>query len=1251
MRIIEKCVLCVMVITLGCQFLCADDQAKSLWDAHAAEEPNIRLNYITTPWTKVLNDLATKSGSTLVMHDAPPGKFSRQDWNRYNRVDAVRVLNRELEEKGFRILIKDQFLTVIQARRSRAEYPRPVVPHTNSVAQPVDEYNQPKLRIHQVQHLEQGIVQIKDRATLAPHPFEKPRAIQPRAIQPGAIQPRTIQHNSNRHILLSSHEETPEQEETQASVSVKTRNRPALDIARQIHAAFEKRSRLKDIGPNGLPGFVVSDFIEEGKDPEDLFTIEIDTEKNEILITGPAQVQTGIRNLIQHIDTSPLNNKNPATIVSGDGDLAEAGRKLQHPLEEISNVRKQTMIAQGGTSPSEAGTGTMTPGKTAVIGKGNDGLPALIGNLKGDVSIEALDDLDLLILRGNEKDVAAVMQVIQAVEQMAIGSLPEIHLLKLQHVDSQSLAQLLNDVYQQLSELRSENAQQSATSVNVVPVVTPNAVLILAPSNTMEAILQLADELDQPINPDHQVKIFRLKHAVSSSVVTMLNEFYGEEPVGLGTRIRVTADPRTNSVVVQARPRDLTEITKLIQEVDSDTAHSVSQLEIFPLKSAVADELAEFLSAAVQSVSDPRASTVAQTSSFQNNSNNANQEAKAVVLEFLAEDGQRLLRSGLLTDIRFNADPRTNSLMVTAPKQSMQLIGELIRILDRPSETVAEIKVFPLRNSDAVDAVELLQELFGDNNNQSNNSSENRELGAELIGTQGSASSLIALKFSVDTRSNSVVAVGGADSLRVVEAILYRLDANEARTRKTEVVKLRNVASADVANAINQFLQSQRDLATIDPDRISTSQLLEQEVIVTPEEISNSLMISATPKYFDEIMRLTKQLDAEPSQVIIQALLVEVELDNTDEFGVELGFQDSILFDRGLLGEMVNITDTIVNGTNTTVTTATNAMQRPVVPGFGFNNQPLGINNANPSRVGSQGLSSFALGRVNNDFGYGGLVLSASSESVSVLIRALAARRNLRVLSRPQVLALDNQLAQIQVGQVVPVSDGVTINNNSVIPIITRDPAGIILTVTPRISPEGQVVMEVVAEKSVYTDQGVTVFTDAATGTQVTSPIKNITTAQSTVKIPDGQTVVMGGMITQSDDSIERKVPWLGDLPILGSAFRYDTFNNRRTELLIFLTPRVIRNAAVSETIKQVEAQRLHWNEYEAEEVHGPIFAIPNEMAMPIDGTSIEMLPADAYPIEMGPGIPDAGTVPPQPSTSYVAPVNSSVQKLGSLSP
>ncbi|WP_437186996.1 secretin N-terminal domain-containing protein [Planctomicrobium sp. SH668] len=1195
----------------------SDAEEKKASTPEERAKSQCKLGYFRKPWDVVLNNVAEETNSTLVMEEIPPGLYTRADIANHTREDAVRILNRDLEKTNFRLIENGNVLEVISTKKKKIDFQR----HNASteVKRPTAGMNQP--------------------ITLASAESDTPAT--------------SVVQKANHENVVNEETAPP------STITIHPTTRPALDLAKQIHQTFKQRSHLENTGPHGLPAFVVDHFEQTAiaaKRP--LFVLEIDTANNELLITAEPSVQVGLKQLITKIDMNPLGGEQLPKLVAGNGTTAETGRKLAQPLSLISQLRTQTpptttepvqAPAADSSAPAGSAAPATAPQTTPESNPANaaaGGLPALLGNLKGDVAIEALNDLDLLILRGNEKDVESVLQVIQAIEQMAMGSMPEIHLLRLRFVDSQSMSQLLNDVYTRMSELRTNNAQQALVSVRVVPVVVPNAVLILAPGNAIEGVLDLADELDQAIDPTHEVQIFRLKHAVSTSVVEMLTNFYTQPPVGLATRLKVASDARTNSVVVQANPRDLSEIAEFIRGLDNEQSASTSRLRLFPLKSAAAEDLAAFLNNAIQGTLNPaRMTSTTGQGGFgqqQGGANSATQQARATVLEFLAEGGDELIRSGLLNDIRFNADPRTNSLLVTASEQSMPLVEELIRMLDRPSSAVAEIKVFPLKNADSINAVALLNEMFSSSQQGAQRpagaANQSSGLGMELIGAQGNGNSLIPMRFSADSRTNSVVAIGGADTLQIVEAILYKLDSNHTRNRITNVIKLRNTQASVVAQAINDFLAAQRDLATIDPDRISTSQLLEQEIIVTPEDSTNNLLISATPVYFKQLEEIARRLDAEPAQVVIQAMLVEVVLDNKDEFGVELGFQDPVLFARSTIGNLVTTTTTTSQPGQPQVTT-TNVISQQATPGFNFNNQSLGSNNStsNPSIVGSQGLTNFALGRVNNDLGYGGLVLSASSDAVSVLVRALAARRTLRVLSRPQIIALDNQPASIQVGQIVPVPDGVNMTTNGISQTnVLRDPAGIILTVQPRISPEGQVVMEVAAEKSAYPNlnSGVPIFTDNEGGI-VYAPVKDITTANTTIKVPDGQTIVVGGMITKNDQTIERKVPWLGDLPVLGKLFQYNVFDNRRTELLIFLTPRIIHSDADMEQLKQIETGRIHFFQDDAESIHGPILGVPADMTFPLeqldnnDPARLPELPAS----EFGPA-----PLPPPPTPQEIQP-------------
>jgi type II secretion system protein D len=1133
----------------------ANDANGDLSDSNE-ELPQVRLNYVSSDWKTVLNELAEVTGSTLVLMDEPDGRYSRRDYTKYTRADAVRILNRDLEPKGFRILEKEKFLTVINVHRERREYTR------------------------------------KERPLL-----DQPAAHTAAEVpQSGVMQ--AIGHSTDRltSVQRAAHEAVQETEPAQpagpeiVTEKVTPTNLSAVDLSRQVHQAFASRSELIPAGMSGLPAFRV--HAPGAGDPSQsrvLFEIEINQQADEILVHAPAAMAARVAQLFQRLDVPPVNNDGQAVrFVAENEHTSEVAREIGPTLNRLAQFRQGAegvgRATEGDAVPVPPAEAPDAPAASDATDSEKSLMTDVRDEIRGEVTITYVEGVGLVLI-GNKRDIDAVARIIQSVEKLAVGSLPKIELHMLRDVDSESLAELLTTVYDNMATLKARNQPQAQAQnadqkqVFVVPVVTPNAVLILAAQPMMDAVKELIDKLDQPIDPEKEIAVYHLKFAVASQVLTSLQTFYDSRP-GLGTAIRSFADIRTNTVVIQARPNDIKAVSALIEELDRDDSNAVLHVERIKLKYATADDLASFLSRAIQSVLNPPSQQTQQggigafPAAVGGTTQAAQQlrDSKAVVLEFLSrgENSQQLIKSGLLTDVRITSEPRTNSLLLSAPEASFPLLQELINVLDTPSATVANIKVFPLKNADAVSTATLLQSLFTPNTQQQGNGQQGQQQGGlQVVDATDTSSALIPLVFQSDSRTNSVIAIGGASALTVAEAIISRLDNSDSKNRRREVIRLRNTPAADIANALTLYLQQIRDIAQIDPERITTNQLLEQEITVQAEPVSNNLLIAATPRYFDDIVRIVQQLDREPQQVMIQACLVQVSLTNDLEFGIELGFQDPLLFNRSVAG----------------------------VPGFNFNNLgPLGNNTtaANPASVGTQGLSNFALGRTDSTLGFGGLVLAASSNSVSALLRALAATSDIQILSRPSILAVDNQIAEITQGQTVPRPQGVTVTGTGVVsPTIQDTPVGILLSVIPRITPEGQVIMVLVAQKSELSDQSVPIFADASSGNVVSSPIINATRAQTTIKVPDGQTIVVGGMITTNDTTVTRKVPWLGDLPVVGHAFRYDQFRNDRTELLIFLTPRILRTDCDAEDLKQIEAERLHFFESDVEEVQGPIYQLP----------------------------------------------------------
>jgi len=792
-----------------------------------------------------------------------------------------------------------------------------------------------------------------------------------------------------------------------------------------------------------------------------------------------------------------------------------------------------------------------------------------VRELGSEVDIETLDDLDVIILRGNDRDVEEVSRIIREIERLSAETQPEVEIVSLEHVGSEALAELL-------TKLNVDLVGSRQGRVSVTPLVKPNAVLLVGWGEAVAAVKALIAKLDQPVDAETQFRVFRLRHATAAAAGTNLQSFYANR-TGLGAKVRIIPDPRTNALLVQASPRDMVEIERLIERIDTPDSGAVHQARIFKLKHALAADVAATLNAAIDAA---RGGTGGGAAAAQ----------KSAILELLTVDaqGQRLLKSGILSDVRITPDPQQNALVVSAPAESMELLEALIRQLDDAPAAAAQIKVFRIVNGDATGLVQMLRALLP---------SQPGNVGPQLATAQGE-SSLAPLRFAVDLRTNSIIATGSTGDLKIIEALLLRLDEKEVQMRKNAVYRLKNAPAADVARAINDFLRSERQVQQAAPGNVSPFQQIESEVVVVPEPVSNTLILSATPRFFDEIEELVERLDAQPPQVMIQVLIAEVQLNDADEFGVELGIQDSLLFDRSLLGDLITTTNTVQTSTPAGILTSTNQVIQAATntPGYNFNGTPLpGLGNsgseqslATAGSLAGQALSNFAMNRLNSELGFGGLVMSASSESVSILVRALQESRRLEILSRPQVMTLDNQPAFIQVGQRVPRIVGSTINQLGQINTIELENVGLIIAVTPRISPEGMVVMEIDAEKSELGPEAegipVSISND---GGVIRSPRINLTTAQTTVSAADGETIVLGGLITKGTSQVHRRVPWLADLPLLGNLFRYDSLLSKRTELLIIMTPHVVRSSEDVDRIRQIEAARMHWCCADVHEIHG----------------------------------------------------------------
>jgi general secretion pathway protein D len=178
----------------------------------------------------------------------------------------------------------------------------------------------------------------------------------------------------------------------------------------------------------------------------------------------------------------------------------------------------------------------------------------------------------------------------------------------------------------------------------------------------------------------------------------------------------------------------------------------------------------------------------------------------------------------------------------------------------------------------------------------------------------------------------------------------------------------------------------------------------------------------------------------------------------------------------------------------------------------------------------------------------------------------------------------------VLVGQRVPTISGVTLDEFGQTNNIIYQQVGIIMQVTPRISPDGLVVMQVQTEKSQVGPEADGIPISISAGGQIVrAPRIDATTAMTTVSALSGQTVVLSGLLTNERRDVHRRIPIIADIPLIGDLFRYDLVAEQRTELLIILTPQIVHNKLEADILKQVESSRMSWILSDVINLHGDV--------------------------------------------------------------
>lgn len=644
---------------------------------------------------------------------------------------------------------------------------------------------------------------------------------------------------------------------------------------------------------------------------------------------------------------------------------------------------------------------------------------------------------------------------------------------------------------------------EAATNSLIIATSDENLVLV------KELVAALTGEEAQTLSRGSTVEVIALTSTRPEDAAEAVSEFYvipENQRRGPGA-VGVIANERLNALVVRGTPDDIEAVRELVARIDTASPMAVQNVRRIELKTANAFEVVQLLDEVLsgRAISGARVRT-----------------GQAVKLRFyrqkliedLAKDAdftETEIDAVVREQVALTPELRTNSVLVSAPPSVMTFIESMIQDLDTTTAGTRKIEKFRLINADARAMADVLRNLFSLRQSSTGGNlylvptaqgdgafdPNNPDAGSQSLTPVPDDRQQPAI--TIDARTNTLIVSGTEESIELVREVVEELDSIVATEREQIVFDLQYARADSVEQTLQNYFQSEADRIRdiLAPGQGgSFSRQLDQEVTVVGDPLSQKVLISASPRYIETVRQIVTELDAPPPQVIIQVLLAEVTLDDSDQWG--------------LSADAFNV---------------------------GGDNYDIGF-------LGAGASLATALGVPN---------LSVSSNDFSLLVRALQAQGKLEILSNPRLTVNNNESASIQVGENVALPDEVeTLTDGRTRASVRREDVGVLLSVTPSISSDGFVRLDIQPEISVVTERTTQITEDFE------APIISTRRVDTTVTVRDGQTVVIGGLIQTTQQDRFTKVPFLGDIPVLGVPFRSHDIQNVRTELLVILTPQVV---------------------------------------------------------------------------------------------
>jgi len=476
-----------------------------------------------------------------------------------------------------------------------------------------------------------------------------------------------------------------------------------------------------------------------------------------------------------------------------------------------------------------------------------------------------------------------------------------------------------------------------------------------------------------------------------------------------------------------------------------------------------------------------------------------------------------ILRPLMPQEAHLAAYAPTNVLIASSTAANTDRIVDLVQRIDQSSES--ENELIPLKHASASEIERILNSL------------------QQSAAKGGPGAPGDEVKIIADNRTNSIILSGDKSARQHIKRIIKQLDTPLESSGNTRVIYLSYAKASDLAkvlSGVGQSIVEDKGGAA----KGAASPRAGGKLNIQADESTNALVINAPPDVMRDLEGVIRRLDVRRAQVMVKAVIAEVSAGTDTSLGVQWAYDDP-------------------------------------------NNGPVGLIDFNNTAVG---LASAANG-TGTPPQMDGLTLAAGKFVDGVfkfgaLVRALSSDANNNILSTPTLVTLDNEEAEIVVGQNVPfVTGSYTSTGSGSTPsnpfqTIQRQDVGLSLKIKPQINEGDAIRMEITQEVS-------SLDTSSSSASDL---ITNKRSVKTTVMVDDGKVLVLGGLINDELREVTQKVPLLGDIPLLGWLFRYQSNQKQKKDLMIFLHPRILRDeqqsmALSSEKYNYIRARQLEFRE------------------------------------------------------------------------